>query len=715
MKRKKPSFTQKSSKGISESFTKPNSGLKKGKRATQKTPKEIKNPEPSFFGQFLYTIIFLGVVALIFSSFFNQDGEVEEIPVSEVAQRISAGEVEHIGVKGDTLEILLRSEEVVENQEAEGSLDEEIVSEDEEGESDVSEDTDEDSEESILATTEEVTFENAPLEQKRIAKKEPGAALSETLANYGVTAEELKSVSIEVKEPTGFLHWLGILSPFIIPLIFIGFLIWFLTRQVKGAGAHAMNFGQSRPQYLRPGDPKNKVTFKDVAGVKEAKEELKEIVDFLKHPQKFIAIGAQIPKGVLLTGAPGTGKTLLARAVAGEAEVSFFSISGSEFIEMFVGVGASRVRDLFKLAKAAAPSIIFIDEIDAVGRSRGSGTGGGNDEREQTLNQILVEMDGFEKNESVIVMAATNRADVLDPAILRPGRFDRRVTVELPDREDRIKILGVHSANKPLDEDVKLLEIARRTPGFSGADLYSLMNEAAILAAREEKPKITQDHLIRSVEKVMMGPERKSHIFSDAEKKKTAYHEAGHALVASMLDHSDPVHKISIISRGRAGGYTMKLPNEDKKLPTKNQFVDDIAVTLGGYVTEELIYGDLSTGPSNDLQQATALVRDMITRYGMSPEFGPIALESDGGRTLFGRGVGDKEYSESVGSQIDEEIRRFLADGYATAKKIITEHRSILEAITNELMEKETLERAEYEALLKEHGVTLDEEGKIIG
>lgn len=673
--------------------------LSKKKRAVRKITKKQKNPEPHFLGQFVFTVLFLIVIAFAFSSFLN-DEEIQEIPLSEVASRIQEKSVESITVRGDLLEVLIIEEisnEEILNEEDIQDVEEELASEETQRE---------EGEESIIPGI--ITFDDAPLDQKRLARKEAGASLSETLSNYGVTAYQLKGVQIEVKDPTGFGYWLGVLSPFLIPIFFIIFLIWFLTRQVKGAGG-AMNFGQSRPQFITPDDKEKKVTFKDVAGVKEAKQELEEIVDFLKNPKKYLDIGAQIPKGVLLTGVPGTGKTLLARAVAGEAGVNFFSISGSEFIEMFVGVGASRVRDLFKLAKAASPSIIFIDEIDAVGRSRGSGTGGGNDEREQTLNQILVEMDGFAQNEKVIIMAATNRDDVLDPAILRPGRFDRRVVVELPDKQDRTQILAVHAKNKPLDQNVKLSEIAKRTPGFSGADLYSLMNEAAILAAREEKPKVLQDHLLRSIEKVMMGPERKSHMLSPEEKKKTAYHEAGHALVASLLDHADPIHKISIISRGRAGGYTLKLPDDERRLPTKKQFEADIAMTLGGYVTEELIYDDLSTGPSNDLQQATSLVRDMITRYGMSPEFGPIALQSDGGRTLFGKGVGDKEYSESVGNQIDEEIRRFLAEGYATAQRLITKHRDLLEAITDALMTHEVLEREQYEEILKEFGIAVKE------
>jgi cell division protease FtsH len=454
-----------------------------------------------------------------------------------------------------------------------------------------------------------------------------------------------------------------------------------------------------------PEDDKVKITFKDVAGAKEAKQELAEIVDFLKNPKKFLDIGARIPKGILLMGAPGTGKTLLARAVAGEAGVAFFSMSGSEFVEMFVGVGASRVRDLFKLAKVTAPAIIFIDEIDAVGRVRGTGMGGGNDEREQTLNQILVEMDGFEPNEKVIVMAATNRPDVLDPALLRPGRFDRRVTIDLPDRADRLAILEVHSKNKPFAEDVQLSVIAERTPGFSGADLHSLMNEGAILAARENRTKIGQYDLIRSIEKVMLGPERKSHILSKREKELTAYHEAGHALLASVLEFADPVHKVSIISRGRAAGYTLKLPLEDRKLQSKKEFLDDIVMALGGYVVERDIFGDLTTGASNDLQVATSLARDMVTKYGMSDKIGPVALEATGGRALFGQNVGDKEYSDAVGLTIDQEVSKIMNDSYARAQVIINEKREALNNIAKALVEAETLERAEFEKILVANGI----------
>ena len=412
-------------------------------------------------------------------------------------------------------------------------------------------------------------------------------------------------------------------------------------------------------------------------------------------------------------GAPGTGKTLLARAVAGEAGVPFFSISGSEFVEMFVGVGASRVRDLFKMAKTTAPAIIFVDEIDAVGRVRGTGVGGGNDEREQTLNQILVEMDGFEPSEKVIIMAATNRPDVLDPALLRPGRFDRRVTIDLPDREGREEILKIHARKKPLAEDVALSVIAERTPGFSGADLQSLMNEGAILAAREERKKVSQYDLIRSIEKVMLGPERKSHILSAKEKEITAYHEAGHALVASVLEYADPVHKISIISRGRAAGYTLKLPIEDRKMQSRKEFHDDIAVSLGGYVAEQMVFDDLTTGPSNDLQVLTALARDMVTKYGMTDTLGPLALEGEGGRALFGRGVSDKEYSEEVSAKIDAEVKKIVDGAYQKATSILTEKRDVLDAIAKKLIEVESIERDEFEKILTVHGIELKQKQDI--
>ncbi len=542
---------------------------------------------------------------------------------------------------------------------------------------------------------------------EKTSKKEEGVGLTETLANYGLTQKEFSTVAIEVADESSVSFWVLNLAPIILPLAFIIFFLWFMTRQVRGAGVQAFTFGQSKARMISPDDKKQRVTFKDVAGNKEAKQELAEIVDFLKNPKKFFEIGARIPKGLLLMGAPGTGKTLLARAVAGEAGVSFFSISGSEFVEMFVGVGASRVRDLFKVAKASAPAIIFVDEIDAVGRVRGVGAGGGNDEREQTLNQILVEMDGFEPTEKVIVMAATNRPDVLDPALQRPGRFDRRVVLDLPDRHDREEIMTVHAKEKPFAEDVNLKVIAERTPGFSGADLYSLMNEGAILAARENRTKISQYDLIRSIEKVMLGPERQSHLLSKKEKEITAYHEAGHALVASVLEYADPVHKVSIISRGRAAGYTLKLPNEDRKLQSKKEFLDDIAVSLGGYVVEKHIFNDLTTGSSNDLQVSTALARDMVTRYGMSDKLGPIALEGGRGRVMFGQGVDDREYSDHVGKEIDGEVSAIMNAAFERATDIIKTQRKALDLISEKLIEVETIERDDFEKILIASGIPL--------
>jgi cell division protease FtsH len=546
-------------------------------------------------------------------------------------------------------------------------------------------------------------------DSKKSSRKDPSAGLPETLATYGVTPVQLAKVEITIQGQSGFAFWFLTLAPILLPILFIIFLFWFISRQVKGAGMQAFTFGQSKARIIDPADSSQRVTFADVAGAREAKEELLEIVDFLKSPKKFLDIGARIPKGIILMGAPGTGKTLLARAVAGEAGVPFFSISGSEFVEMFVGVGASRVRDLFQLAKKAAPAIIFVDEIDAVGRVRGTGVGGGNDEREQTLNQILVEMDGFEPTEKVVVMAATNRPDVLDPALLRPGRFDRRVTIDLPDRRDREEILTIHARKKPLGPDVKLSVVAERTPGFSGAELYSLMNEGAILAARESRKEVTQYDLIRSIEKVMLGPERKSHLLSKKEKELTAYHEAGHALVSSILPNADPVHKISIISRGRAAGYTLKLPFEDRKMQSKKQFLDDIAATLGGYVAEEMLFNDVTTGPSNDLMVITALARDMVSRYGMSDKLGPIAFGE--------RQMGNEPYSENVAMQIDAEVARIIDEAKARAKEVISAHRTALDAIAKELIEKETIERSEFEKILIANGITpkkREEEGIII-
>jgi cell division protease FtsH len=615
--------------------------------------KDWKSPgSSSMWKNFLSVVLIFLIISTIYSALTEGSQEALQIPISELARDVNQELVLKVVVEGDEVKAEYKSGEI------------------------------------------------------KDTKKEEGIALTETLVRYGVTPEKLLGLNIEIVKESGFMFWLLNLLPIILPILFIVFFIWYLSRQVKGAGMQAFTFGQSKARLIPPNDKKQKVTFKDVAGVKEAKQELTEIVDFLRNPKKFLDIGAQIPKGVLLMGAPGTGKTLLARAVAGEANVAFFSISGSEFVEMFVGVGASRVRDLFQLAKRAAPAIIFVDEIDAVGRVRGVGAGGGNDEREQTLNQILVEMDGFEPNEKVIVMAATNRPDVLDPALLRPGRFDRRVVIDLPDRAEREEILHIHSRQKPFGEDVKLNVIAERTPGFSGADLYSLMNEGAILAAREDRTKISQFDLIRSIEKVILGPERKSHILSLKEKEITAYHEAGHALVSSVLDYADPVHKISIISRGRAAGYTLNLPIEDRKLQSKKEFLDDIAMALGGYVAERTVFGDLTTGPSNDLQVSTGLARDMVTKYGMSEKIGPIALEEPTGRVLFGKGLEDREYSEKVGAEIDGEVSKIMKEALERAEKVIGEYRKALDAIAKRLIEVETIERDEFELILIAHGIT---------
>ncbi len=543
------------------------------------------------------------------------------------------------------------------------------------------------------------------------AKKETEASLTETLTNFGVTQEQLQAVDIKLVDPSGFVYFLERFMPFLFPLLLLGIIFFFFFRTTKGAGGgggamQAFSFGQSRAKYIDPKDSKNRITFKDVAGAKEAKEELLEIVDFLKNPKKFLEIGAEIPKGVLMMGPPGTGKTLLARAVAGEAGVPFFSVSGSEFVEMFVGVGASRVRDLFKNAKKESPAIVFIDEIDAIGRTRGGGTGGGNDEREQTLNQILVEMDGFDKTEQVIVIAATNRPEILDPALLRPGRFDRRVTIDLPDVHDREAILTIHARKKPLTEDVDLEVIAKRTPGFSGADLYSLMNESAITAAREERKKVSQYDMIRAIEKVMLGPERKSHIMNETEKKITAYHEVGHALMGSVLEHANPIHKVTVVARGRAAGYTLSIPDEDRKMRTKNDFLADISMALGGYVTEQMIFGDVSTGPSNDLQVATRMARSMVTRYGMSPKVGVLAVE--GVAAVTGGGMEGVALSGDMQKNIDSEVKRIMDEAYKLTEKTLKKYEKALHGISHKLLEEETLERDEYEAQLKEYGVPLN-------
>lgn len=610
-----------------------------------------KKSEGSLSSSVFSTILIMMLLTALYLALSGESKKTTEISISELAKSVSLGEVKTITVEGEEIKATFVNEEV------------------------------------------------------KKTKKEAEASLSQTFSELGVDKLALQNVNIEVKNPSGFMVVLMNLLPFLIPILFIVFFFWYLSRQVKGQGMQAFSFGQSKARITDPNDKNNRVTFKDVAGAKEAKEELKEIVDFLKSPKKFLDIGARIPKGVMLTGAPGTGKTMLARAVAGEAGVPFFHLSGSEFVEMFVGVGASRVRDLFKMAKRASPAIIFVDEIDAIGRIRGTGIGGGNDEREQTLNQILVEMDGFEPTDKVIVMAATNRADVLDPALVRPGRFDRKVTLDLPDRNDREEILKIHSVKKPLEADVNLRVIAERTPGFSGADLHSVMNEGAILAARADRKKVAQLDLINAIEKVMLGPERKSHLLSKREKEITAYHEAGHALVASVLPDADPVHKVSIISRGSAGGYTLKLPLEDRKLQSKKEFKDDIAMSLGGYVAEQMIFGDLTTGPSSDLQVATNMARAMVTRWGMSSVIGPIAY--------IGRNNDEKPYSEEVARKIDDEVSNIIHEALEKARTVLKEKKEVLDAIAKKLIEVETLEQSEYESIISSFGIVLKKKEEV--
>lgn len=482
----------------------------------------------------------------------------------------------------------------------------------------------------------------------------------------------------------------------IVPIIIIVWFLWRMMRSVRSGQDQAMSFGRSRARVSRDME-RPQVTFSDVAGAEESKEELKEIVEFLKEPEKFIRLGARVPKGVLMVGPPGTGKTLMARAVAGEAGVPFFSISGSEFVEMFVGVGASRVRDLFERAKSEAPAIIFIDEIDAVGRQRGAGLGGGHDEREQTLNQILVEMDGFENDTNVIIIAATNRPDILDPALLRPGRFDRKVIMDNPDVKGREEILGVHTRGKPLAPDVDLSALSKITAGFSGADLENLINEAAILAARRNKKSIGMSEMQESMERVVMGPERRSRVITPEEKKKIAYHEAGHAILFHVLQHTNPVHKITIVSRGRAGGYVMPLPMNDTMLKSKEQFEDDIVAAMGGRAAEEIIFSQFTTGASNDLQQATRMARAMVTQYGMSEKLGPRAYGSNNAPIFLGREMGEnRDYSEEYAEQIDNEVKTILQTGYQRAKNILLEHREKMEQLVEVLLERETLDSSEF-------------------
>lgn len=594
----------------------------------------------------LILVLFL-FISWIFAA-FSSDTKIQTVSSSDIVNLVDQGKVDKLTVSGDAVTAKLKDSDV--------------------------------------------------LEQAQLG---PNENIREILKDSGIAQEKIRATNIETKSASVWSALAGPVFSVLVPFLLVGLFVYFLFRQVQGTNNRAMSFGQSG---VRLSDErKNRVKFADVAGSKEAKEELKEIVEFLRYPQKFLQLGAKIPKGVLLLGSPGVGKTLLSRAVAGEANVPFFHISGSEFVEMFVGVGAARVRDLFKKAKKNAPCIIFIDEIDAVGRQRGAGLGGGHDEREQTLNQILVEMDGFDTDTNVIVMAATNRPDVLDPALLRPGRFDRQVVLDLPDIKDREEILKVHIKNKPLGKEVNLRKIAERTPGFSGADLANLINEAAIMAARFNKKEIGETELKESIEKVMMGPQRKSHILSVKEKEVTAYHEGGHALVGSVLTFSDPVHKVSIIARGRAAGYTMKLPVEDKHLHTKQSFLDEIAALLGGYAAEKLVFKELTTGASNDLKVATNLARKLVMNYGMSEEIGPIVLGDQHEMVFLGREISEsKNYSEAVAKKIDEEVSKIMHQGLETATKSLEKYRSYLDTIAQKLVKEETLEQEQFLEIVKD-------------
>jgi cell division protease FtsH len=535
-----------------------------------------------------------------------------------------------------------------------------------------------------------------------ISRKEPTKTLVGQLIDFGLTPEYLAQnpFELEIKEPSDWNTVLSLIT-YILPALLVVGLIWFMLRQAQGSNNQALSFGKSRARMFTGDQPT--ITFEDVAGVEEAKEELQEVVEFLKEPEKFITLGARIPKGVLLIGAPGTGKTMMAKAVSGEAGVPFFSISGSEFVEMFVGVGASRVRDLFDQAKRHSPCIVFVDEIDAVGRHRGAGLGGSHDEREQTLNQMLVEMDGFDTDTNVIIMAATNRPDILDPALLRPGRFDRRVVLDRPDMRGREAILKVHTKGKPLEVDVDLSIIAKSTPGFVGADLENLVNEAAILAARRDKRTIGQSEFEESIERVIAGPERKSRIISEEEKRIVAYHEAGHAIIAHVIPEADPVHKVSIIARGMMGGYTLALPEDDRTLTSRNKMKADLAFGLGGRAAEEIVFNDITSGASNDLERVTKLARSMVTRLGMSDSLGPMVYGQKEELVFLGREIGEqRDYSENIAELIDDEVRQLVQEAHVRARDILTKYRDQLETIAQRLIEVETLDRDEFAKMFAE-------------
>jgi len=594
----------------------------------------------------IYLLLFIAIVAMVYFNIRQQPNSQGPLTISQVAQQVEAGSISRIIVNNDnSLTVISGSG---------GSI-------------------------------------------EQTARKEPETTLVSQLLALGVTPEQLAKVTIEVNPPS---PWAGILTlaTYIVPVILLGLLFWFIFRQAQGSNNAAMAFGKSKARMFSGEHPT--VTFEDVAGVDESKEELKEVVEFLKEPQKFIQLGARIPKGVLLVGPPGTGKTLLAKAVSGEAGVPFFSISGSEFVEMFVGVGASRVRDLFDQAKRHSPCIVFVDEIDAVGRQRGAGLGGSHDEREQTLNQMLVEMDGFDTDTNVIVVAATNRPDILDPALLRPGRFDRRVTLDRPDMRGREAILKVHARGKPFESEVDLASIARGTPGFVGADLENLINESAILAARRNKKAIGQPELEEAIERVVMGPERKSRLISDEEKRIIAYHEAGHAVVVTAIPEADPVQKISIVGRGQAGGVTWFRPEDDRVLTSRKKLIAQLAGALGGRAAEEIVFDDITSGAANDLEQVTHMARSMVTRLGMSNELGSMVYGQKEELIFLGREISEqRDYSEAVAEQIDREVRKLVDEAYDQSTKILKKYRGKLDAVAAKLLEVETLSRDEFEKI----------------
>ncbi len=593
----------------------------------------------------IYLLLFVAIIAMVVYNFRQQNTSSSVLTLNDVATAIEKGQVSTVTVDDNTLHVVY----------SDGS--------------------------------------------SKDSHKETNSTFVDQMISLGVTPAQLSSdkLKIEIKPPSA---WLGVATAlgYILPFIILAGVFWFIFRQAQGSNNAAMSFGKSRARMFSGDQPT--VTFEDVAGVEEAKEELKEVVEFLREPQKFISLGARIPKGVLLVGPPGTGKTLLAKAVSGEAGVPFFSISGSEFVEMFVGVGASRVRDLFDQAKRHSPCIVFVDEIDAVGRQRGAGLGGSHDEREQTLNQMLVEMDGFDTDTNVIIMAATNRPDILDPALLRPGRFDRRVVLDRPDMRGREAILKVHVKGKPLAPGVELGVLARATPGFVGADLENLVNEAAILAARQNKRAISQPEFEEAIERVIAGPERKSRLISEAEKRIVAYHEAGHAVVMNTLPEADPVQKVSIIARGMAGGYTMALPEEDRTLMPRRKFLADMVGLLGGRAAEEIVFDDITSGASNDIERVTQLARTMVTRLGMSEELGPMVYGQKEELIFLGREISEqRDYSEAVAEKIDGEVRRLVNEAYVRARSILLEYREKLDEVANRLLEVETISRDEFEKI----------------